>query len=130
VAEPGRAPLRWPLQLTLDTLDGIPVLIAAGRVSHASAAALTVGIDQAVGGAGTPAGVVLDLERVDYISSAGLRAIEAAAVRLAGRRAGFVLVAPPEPVRIALDLAGLLTRVTIEPSRALAVARIVSRPGL
>jgi len=103
---------KWPLEAAVETRAGVPVVVLAGRVSYASAGVLAAALEEAQAASQAPgaAGLVLDLSRVDYISSSGLQAIEAAAGRL-GR---VVLVAPPEPVRIAVDLAGLLPKVTIE----------------
>jgi len=121
----GRMPLRWPLHCTVDAQDGVPIVVASGRVSYRTAATLAAVLHQVVGDAKVLSGLVLDLQQVDYISSAGLRAIEAALVRLADAK--LILVAPPEPVRIAFDLAGLSTRVAIAPSRPEALARIAER---
>jgi len=118
-------PLRWPLHCTVDAQDGVPIVVASGRVSYRTAATLAAVLHQVVGDAKVLSGLVLDLQQVDYISSAGLRAIEAALVRLADAK--LILVAPPEPVRIAFDLAGLSTRVAIAPSRPEALARIAER---
>ena len=101
------------------------VLAAAGRLGHASADALKAALELAIGR--DDRGMVLDFAQVDYVSSAGLTAIDAAAARLAEVRGILVLCAVTEPVRIALDLAGLLPRLVIEPSLDRAVARIRSR---
>ncbi len=103
------------------------VLTAAGRLGHASAGALSAALDAAI--ALGNRGLVIDLAQVDYLSSAGLTAIDKAAARLAGVSEILVLCAVPEPVRIALDLAGLLSHFPIESSRERAVARVASGTG-
>ena len=97
--------LRWPLRLTPERNAGVLVLVAAGRVSHASADHLRAALDEAI--AQEPAGLVLDLSGVDYLSSAGLLAIESASARLARTGGSLVLCDASEPVRVTLDLAGL-----------------------
>jgi len=105
----------------------VPVIVASGRVSYRTATTFAAVLSQAMGDAQVPPGLVLDLQQVDYLSSAGVRAIEAVLVRLASANAPLVLVAPPEPVRIVLDLAGLSKRVAIEPSLDQALARLGGR---
>jgi anti-anti-sigma factor len=66
---------------------------------------------------------VIDFEHVDYVSSAGLRVIQDAAIRSANQSGMLVLASLCEPVRVALDLGGVLARVLVEASRTEAVAR-------
>jgi anti-sigma B factor antagonist len=71
--------------------------------------------------------LVLDLEQTDYVSSAGLLAIDAVIGRLHQAGGMLVLCNLPEPVRLACDLAGLLDHFDVESSRELAVARVSGR---
>lgn len=114
--------LRWPLDATTELADGILVVALSGRISGRSSTALAALLSSRIDGG--LRGVVLDVAGVDYISSAGLEVIDAAAARLAREGGSLVLAAVAEPVRIALDLAGLLARLPIEPSRERALARI------
>ena len=98
------------------------VLEVAGRLGHASADRLTAALAAAI--EPRPRGLILDLEQVDYISSAGLLAIDLAGQQLAAAGGALVLCALPEPLRIAFELAGLVTRYPVEPSRELAIARL------
>ena len=118
--------LRWSLQITEERQQAVLVLTVRGRLGQASAGTLDAAIRAA---GGEPAGFVIDLTQVDYISSAALVAIDGAAGRLAASRRVLVLCAVPEPVRIALELSGLLSRVSIEPTRERAVARVASGAG-
>ena len=120
--------LRWPLRikpvipLTGDRRNGVVVLEIAGRLGHASADRLTAALTAAI--EPRPRGLILDLAQVDYISSAGLLAIDLAGQQLAAAGGALILCALPEPLRIAFELAGLVTRYPVEPSRELAIARL------
>ena len=112
--------LRWPLRITQDRRDGVLVLALAGRVGFVSAEALATTVADAM--AKGHRKLVVDLASVDYVSSAGLKALETAAARCAEMRGTFVLCALTEPVRVALDLAGLLSQLPIALTRDRAVA--------
>jgi anti-anti-sigma factor len=102
--------LRWPLRITQERRDGTLVLVLAGRFGFASATSLTTAVAGAL--ARGDRHLVLDLASVDYVSSAGLNALEAAADRCAETRGSLVLSAVSEPVRLALELGGLLKLVS------------------
>jgi anti-anti-sigma factor len=61
---------------------------------------------------------------VDYISSAGLLALDAIAGRVHQAGGDLVLCGLVEPVRLAFDLSGLLPHFAVEPSRDLAIRRL------
>jgi stage II sporulation protein AA (anti-sigma F factor antagonist) len=67
---------------------------------------------------------VIDLTGVDYVSSAGLRALEAAAALCAQRHGALALCGVTDPVRVALDLGGLLPDFPTERSRDEAIVRV------
>jgi anti-anti-sigma factor len=90
-------------------------------VGRASADGLRRTLEEAIGQGDRR--LVVDFELVDYISSAGLEALEAAALQCGRDRGALVLCSLTEPVRIVFDLAGLLPDFPIEPSRERAVAR-------
>ena len=119
--------LRWPLRISEEKTGGVFVLVLTGRLGAASA----VRFDAAVTGAVARGDVrlVVDMDGVDYISSAGLRALAAAEGRCAEARGALLLCGLTDPVRIALDLAGLLPELAIVPTRAQAIARIAAPPA-
>ena len=117
--------LRWPLEITEERSDGVSVLALSGRVGQRSAPQLAAAIGRLLD---RPAPrLVLDFTLVDYISSAGLEVIATAASQFAAADGVLVLASVGEPVRIALDLAGLLERLLFEPSRERAVAVAIRR---
>jgi anti-anti-sigma factor len=103
--------LRWPLRITQERRDGVLLLLLAGRVGFESAATLVTAVGDAV--ARGDRNLVLDLTAVDYVSSAGLNALEAAAERCAETHGSLALRAVSQPVRLALELGGLLERFPI-----------------
>jgi stage II sporulation protein AA (anti-sigma F factor antagonist) len=104
-------------------LNGVSVLAVAGRVGGDSASRLATAIDGAANGRRT---FVIDLAQVDYVSSAGLEVMRAAAARCAARQGALILSSLSEPVRIAFDLAGLGSQIAVEPTREQAVARALA----
>lgn len=121
----GSPRLRWPLRINEVRCDGVLIFELSGRLGHGSAHRLTTAVDAHTDQPGR--GLILDLANVDYISSAGLLAIDLAAKQVAATDGVLVLCALPEPVRIAFDLAGFLSRYPIEPSRERAIARLAER---
>lgn len=97
------------------------VLAVAGRLGHASAPAFLAAVAAAVATPNRP--LVIDFADVDYLSSAGISAIKdgMALARAAG--VNLVAAAVTEPVRMTMELGGLLPDLALEPTRALAVER-------
>jgi anti-anti-sigma factor len=127
-SESRKSHLKWPLRLARSESEGIPLIEVAGRIGHAAAATL----GEALSPASRPAGnqLILDLAGVDYISSRGLDVIHSAARSLSAAGGALVLCHVSEPVRIAIDLAGLLDVLAIEATREQAVRRAKSSiPG-
>ena len=114
--------LRWPLRINEERRDGALVLALAGRLGAASAVHLEAAVTEAVGRRDVC--LVIDLGGVDYISSAGLKALAAAANLCAHAQGGLALCGLGEPVRIALDLGGMLADFPVESSRDRALARV------
>ena len=114
----------WYLRVEPDRSSGVIVLTVAGRVSHRTAPDLSTALDSATGSPGS--GVVLDLSGVDYISSAGLRAVETAAARMSASGRGLVVCGLRDAVSVAFDLAGLSSAVAIEASREQAIEKAAS----
>lgn len=113
--------LTWPLRIVEDRRDGVLVLALTGRLSATSAVGFDDGIAERVNRGDVR--LVVDLARVDYISSAGLNALRASSARCARHHGTLALCGLTDPVRIALDLGGVLAELVIEPSREAAIRR-------
>lgn len=114
--------LKWPLRIVEERRGGVLVLALSGRLGAASAASVDAAVARAVGRG--DARLVIDLEGVDYASSAGLKALAAAAATCARVHGALALCGLTDPVRIALDLGGLLQDLPVQPSRDLAIVRV------
>ena len=117
--------LNWPLRIVEERRDGVLVLALTGRLGAASAARFDAIVVEAVGRG--DARLVIDLAGVDYVSSPGLNALAGAAGLCARARGALALCGLADPVRIALDLGGLLPDLPIEPSREQAIVRVAAR---
>jgi anti-anti-sigma factor len=112
--------LVWPLSIQIERLEGVTIVVPRGRLGTLSSGELIqVLVDVIRGGSRH---LVLDLECVDYISSAGLLALDAVLGRVHVSRAQLVLSGLTEPVRVAFDLAGLLEHFIVVNTRAEAVS--------
>jgi anti-sigma B factor antagonist len=107
------------LQFTPVSEGAVQVVELAGRLDHTTAAQFDAKISA------LPADkVVLDLARLDYISSAGLRSVLGALKKLAAAGGSLALAAPSSAVEEVFEISGFVTLVTIHPSRAEAVAAL------
>jgi stage II sporulation protein AA (anti-sigma F factor antagonist) len=99
-------------------------LTLRGRVAQASAVQLSGTIAEAL--AAGDRRLVVDFEGVDYISSAGLVALEAVAVRV--REAGGVMILSgiDGPVRTTFQLAAVMNHFAVEASSDDAVRRLAA----
>lgn len=114
------------MQIEQASVGAVKVLAPIGRIDTTTSAAVEAVLRKTVDGGGRE--MVVDLERVDYISSAGLRVFLVLAKRLRTEQGRLVLCGLPEPVRQVFHLAGFIPLFEIEPTRSAAVARLTSPP--
>jgi anti-sigma B factor antagonist len=103
-------------------VDGVTVFRLVGELDMKDAPVVQSRLAAPAEGQGPRA--IVNLERLDYIDSAGLGALVAAAKAYASRRGKLVLVAPTAPVRHVLDITRLATFFEILASEAEAVAAL------
>jgi stage II sporulation protein AA (anti-sigma F factor antagonist) len=112
----------WTLEIERDVQDGVLVLTLSGRLGTASAGELiTAGMAALDEG---HRAILIDLGGVDYMSSAGLIAVDALAGRIRGGAAHLVLCRACDPVRLVLEFGGVLGDVPLEPSRDAGLERL------
>src|SRR5262245_9914284 len=95
------------MDITIAIHEGVPILTLAGRFDGYGATVFdqhTAGLEQEV------KTWILDLTRIQYISSMSLRSLLRAEQRLREHHGGLVLVGLAPPVRQVLDMARLLNQ--------------------
>jgi anti-anti-sigma factor len=118
----------WYLRVSEEDLGPVLVLVVAGRVSNATAGHL--GRALARPDIGRLRGIIVDLSGVDYINSAGLRLLEAAATRMQGSHCELVVCCLRPIVKAAFELAGSIAHLATESTREAAVVRLGGRARL
>lgn len=108
------------MEVIAELQDGVLLVRMSGRIDSSSAAAF----DRAVGAAleDNDRTVIMDLENLSYISSAGLRTFLKVARRLRGGTAELVLCAMSEETRKVFQITGFDRVISIYPTRAEAFA--------
>jgi anti-anti-sigma factor len=120
--------LRWHLHVDReDVAANVTLFIVSGRLGTLSSGDLLETLAAAVAAGATR--VVLDLTDVDYVSSAGLLALQAIMGRLLVSGGDLVLCGLSEPVRMAFELAGLVDQFGQAASRDEAIARFTAAPA-
>jgi anti-anti-sigma factor len=111
------------VNVRLETVGSITVIVPEGRLDFGTAGAFEKKLQDVLGAtAAVPAAVIIDCGALDYVSSAGLRAILLAARGAQRASIGFALCALRPPVREVFDLSGFSRIITVHPDRATALA--------
>ena len=97
--------MTWTPVVRSETSGNVTILHVTGRLGHTASGDLLEAIVGAIEG-GTVR-LLVDLEGVDYASSAGLLMLDAAAGRMHLAGGVLVLCALSEPVKLVLSLSGL-----------------------
>lgn len=98
------------MEVDIEPRDGLTVVKVTGDVNGMTCGRLEDELNRLIDGGGTR--IVLDLDGVRYISSAGLRVLMIAAKRLSGEGA-FALSRAAGGVRKVLDITGFSTIIPI-----------------
>ena len=113
------------MKTRLELIGRITCLFPQGRLDFNAATHFQTEVEQAVGAVGpAPAGVIIDCEGLDYVSSAGLRVFLVAA--RAAKRAGiaFAVCSLRPAVREVFDVSGFDQLMGVHHDRALAIAQM------
>ena len=100
--------------------DGTLVVKLDGRIDGANAAELQHNLEGAI--EETDNLLVVDLEQLEYISSAGLRVILLIAKALQRQNTAFAVCSLSEPIREVFEISGFDKLIPLYPSQAEAVA--------
>ncbi len=108
-------------ELQFDQIEGVLVISVAGRIDGMNAQEFYQGLDKETDGSSNP--VVLDLEKLSYISSAGLRSILLIAKTLQGKNT-LVLCSLPGPIKEIFEITGFDKIINVFESRSESIAAI------
>ena len=110
------------VRLQADQVKGVLVISAAGQVHGVNAREFHDNLYKEIIASGNL--VVLDLEKLSYINSAGLRSILLVAKTLQGRNAKLVLCSLSDSLKEILKIAGFDKIIEVFESRSDAIAEI------
>jgi len=110
----------WELEISTEPVAGGIVLAAKGRIGSVSASQFEDAVGAALAAAPR---IIIDMAGVDYISSAGIRALQQTAATSGGRT---VLCGLHDAVRIALALSRALDGVVIAKDRQEALESLIT----
>ena len=102
-----------------DTSGDVAVVTAAGRFDSETSPSLDAALTNILG---TKNKIVLELNGVEYLSSAGLRAIVKALQAAQATGGGVKLACAPEPVETILRTVGMMEMLKMYPSVNEAIA--------
>jgi anti-sigma B factor antagonist len=120
MSEPGTQQNRPVMEVLEQRAGDTLVLEVVGRIDAVTAKLFEAAVLTPVQSSETP--VVLDLDRLKYISSAGLRVILLAARQQKQKNAKFALCNLHDEVRDVFEISGFAKILDIYPSREAAVA--------
>ena len=106
----------WGLEVATERVPGGIVLVPKGRIGSVTAPLFGDAVTAALAAAPR---VVIDLSEIDYISGAGIRALQQAGARA-------VLCGLHDAVRIALELSGVLGGIVLMQTRAEALESLIA----
>ena len=119
----------WYVHIERTRLRGVPVMRISGRLGVSSADSLRTALMEGAAASNGSTSLVVDLDGVDYVSSAGLEVFESVALRLRGEGRELVLCGASDPVRLVLRFCGPRPSLVIEDSLEPALHRALQEPA-
>lgn len=110
------------MDMTTERRDGVLAASVSGRMDRTNSKDFTRAIRAAL--AEGDHAVILDLERLSYISSAGLSAILMAAKALSGRATDFSVCSLPAPIKEVFEVSGFHKIIKLHATRHDALAAV------
>jgi anti-sigma B factor antagonist len=110
------------MELLEESRSGVTIVTARGRLDGASSAMFAERLDKLV--SGTAPRLVVDFAGVEFVSSAGLRAVLTLVKKVKAANGVFALCAVRPPVREVLDITGFTSMINIHPELSTALAAV------
>ena len=116
------------MNVRIEALAEATCVIPEGRLDFDAAPGLQEALERALGAPGkAPAALINDGAGLEYVSSAGLRAVLLAARAAQRADVPFALCALQPAVREVFDLSGFSRIIAVHPDRATALAQVPGR---
>lgn len=110
------------MDITDESVGGVSVVVARGRLDGAASGPFA---DKVQGLIGTERPkLLIDFSGVDFVTSAGLRAVLTILKKVKSMNGAFALYSVQKPVREVLDITGFAGMIDIHPERASALAAL------
>lgn len=110
------------MELQDEQVDGTTVVTAKGRLDASASAAFA---DRVSGLIATPnPRLLIDFSGIDFVSSAGLRAVLVLLKKVQAAGGRFALCGVSEPVREVFDITGFTGMMAMHPARAEGIAAL------
>jgi anti-anti-sigma factor len=119
----------WYLHIERTQLRGVPVMRMSGRLGVSSAGSLRRALMEGFAASDGSTSLVVDLDGVDYMSSAGLEIFESVALSLGGGGGELILCGASDPVRLVLRFCGPRPNVVLEDTLEAAIHRALTQPA-
>jgi anti-anti-sigma factor len=118
------------LKVRLEAVGEATLVHAQGRLDFGAAAGFQRELEATLAGSGPrPVTVIIECSGLDYVSSAGLRALLQGARSAQRARISFALCALKPAVREVFELSGFNRLMAVHPDRAAALAHVPPRAG-
>jgi anti-anti-sigma factor len=105
-----------------EEIDGTTVVTPNGRLDANASTAFADRVGALVGAAKPK--LLIDFSGIDFVSSAGLRALLVLLKKVQAAGGAFALCGVRAPVREVLDISGFTSMMSIHPARAEAIAAL------
>ena len=116
----------WKLDIASEQGTGVLVVAVAGRLGADSSGRLQDVLLEAIDAGNRR--IVVDLTAVDYLNSAGASALDVAFQHMTHAGGRLMFCGMQEPVRLVLDMTGLLASVTPVATRSEALRELGQPP--
>lgn len=111
------------MNLRIEAQPEATYVIPEGRLDFDAAPGFQAAIERVMGATARPAAVIMDAAALEYVSSAGLRAVLLAARAAQRASIPFALCALQPAVREVFELSGFTRIITVQTDRATALAQ-------
>jgi anti-anti-sigma factor len=107
------------MQISTESVGGVSVVTARGRLDGAASGAFAERVQTLIDT--QPPRLLIDFAGIDFVTSAGLRAVLTILKKVKAQNGSFALCNVQKPVHEVLDISGFAAMMSIHPDRASAL---------